>query len=294
MYQIKGDAVKSIADCTEAIRLDPKHSGSYINRAAAYLSTNEIDKALADAENAVRLDRTSALAYLNRGTSYSAKGDYDRAIADLSEAIRLDPKDPKAYRNRAHAYEEKGDHHKALADLDAAIELDPKSAWPYKVRAVLRISQGNMEGGIADLQTMLRLNPKDPAATFDESPKPTVTPKALEHGRQQVCQMLRDRPAMAQYGDKAQVLYDWAARQFAGEKLRQEIQWDANEPQGADADHYTPQAPNDGRIRVASKHVHGPENGGLQTFEELWRCAVFELYNITSAEEFRRISEGRD
>ena len=79
---------------------------------------------------------------------------------------------------------------------------------------------------------MMRLNPKDPAATFDESPKPTVTPKALEHGRQQVRQMLKDRPAMAQYGDKAQVLYDWAARQFAGEKLHQEILWDATEPAG--------------------------------------------------------------
>ena len=289
MYQMKGDAGKAIADCTEAIRLDPKHSGSYINRAAAYLSTNEIDKALADAEKAVSLDRNSAMAYLNRGTSYDAKGDYDRAIADLSEAIRLNPKNPKAYNNRADAYEEKGDHHNALADLDAAVALDPRSAWRYEVRAAHRISQGDMEGGIADLQTMMRLNPKDPAATFDESPKTTLTPKALEHGRQQVRQMLKDRPAMAQYGDKAQLLYDWAARQFAGENLHEEILWDASEPTGFDAEHQMPSTDGAGRIRVRRTHWNGPDKGKEQTFQELWFGTVFELLNITNADRFRQI-----
>ena len=39
-------------------------------------------------------------------------------------------------------------------------------------------------------------------------------------------------------------------------------------------------------------HLTGPEKGKAQTFEELWCCAVFELYNITNADKFRE--SGRD
>ena len=54
-------------------------------------------------------------------------------------------------------------------------------------------------------------------------PKGLVTPADLQRGEDQVRRMLRDRPAMAQYSSKAKVLYQWAARKFAGEDLQEEI-----------------------------------------------------------------------
>ena len=48
----------AIADFTEAITLDPKHSDAYINR----------------------------------GMAWSIEGDNDNAIADFTDAIKLDPK----------------------------------------------------------------------------------------------------------------------------------------------------------------------------------------------------------
>ena len=100
----------------------------------------------------------------------------------------------------------------------------------------MRIGRGDYEGGIADLHTAIRLDPNDPAAKFETSPKEPLTAAAIQHGEQQVRQMLRDRPAMAQFGEKAGVLYQWAARKFAGEDLHQEILWDASEPVLFDAD----------------------------------------------------------
>ena len=109
-----------------------------------------------------------------------------------------------------------------------------------KLRAALRIIRGDNEQGVADLQTMIRLTPKDFAATFAESPKPAVTGEALEHGKHQVAQLLKDRPVLSQYGEKAKVLYDWTARQFAGEKLHEKIRWDAAQPILLDAEHLSP------------------------------------------------------
>ncbi|MGD0026121.1 MAG: tetratricopeptide repeat-containing serine protease family protein [Xanthobacteraceae bacterium] len=125
-YGRKGDYDRAIADCTEAIRLDPKYAHAYNNRGFAYHAKGDNDRAIADYNEAIRLDPKYALPYNNRGFAYLAKGDHDRAIADYNEAIRLDPKDAHAYNNRGLAYDGKGDHDRAIGDYTEAIRLDPK------------------------------------------------------------------------------------------------------------------------------------------------------------------------
>jgi formylglycine-generating enzyme required for sulfatase activity len=55
----KGEYDKAIADCTEAIRLDPKHVEAYHNRGVAYWNKGEYDKAIADFTEAIRLEPTN-------------------------------------------------------------------------------------------------------------------------------------------------------------------------------------------------------------------------------------------
>jgi tetratricopeptide (TPR) repeat protein len=284
MYAEMGELDKATADLNEAVRLDPKNAVAYTNRAEVYRRKGDAPKAIADLTEAIRLNPTNAAAHENRADLHFANGEYGRAIADYTEVIRSDPKSERARRGRASAYNCIGDVERAITDLATVAPIDPKSPASYELRAVLRISRGDAEHGLAYLQTMMRLNPKDPAATFDESPKGILTPKALEYGRQQLRQMLKDRPAMAQYGDKAQILYDWAARQFAGEKLHQEILWDATEPSDFDAT-----SDSTGRIQVSRTCLSGPDESKEQTCEKIWRCTVFELFNITNAGEFGRI-----
>ena len=136
-YSDKGDNDRAIADYSEAIRLDPKHSPRPTQR---------------------------------RGLAYRDKGDYDRAIADYNEAIRLDPKlrhglqQPRhAYQRQGrqrprhrrlqrgdparpeirhglqqprHAWHDKGDYDRAIADFNEAIRLDPKYACAYNNRGI--------------------------------------------------------------------------------------------------------------------------------------------------------------
>jgi tetratricopeptide (TPR) repeat protein len=289
-YKGKGEFDKAIADYTEAIRLNPKDADAYYGRALAYQGKGDLDKAIADCTEAIRLNAKHEAAYSNRGYAYTTKGDYDKAIADYTEAIRLNPKFAIAYCNRGYSYGAKGDADKAIADYTTAINLNPNSPCLYERRASLLIARGDYDRGMADIQQAIRLNPKDQAAKFEAWPKVSLSADALRHGERQLAQMLKDRKAMRQYGRLAEPLYEWAARKFAGEDLGEEIFWDAANPAPhVDGCNHSPTDEEPGRIRVRETHSDGPDVGKRQSFEEAWRIAVFELYNIASAEDFLRI-----
>ena len=117
---------KSIADYTEAIRLDPKFAGAYYYRGLALATEHEHDKAIDDFNEAIRLDPKHARAFHNRGDVWSDKQEYDKAIDDYSEAIRLDPKLAGTYVTRGMAWSvAKQQYDKAIADFTEAIRLDP-------------------------------------------------------------------------------------------------------------------------------------------------------------------------
>ena len=322
-YAKKDDYDKAIADCSEAVRLDPKDAEAYACRGAAHARKRDYDKAIADYSEAIRLDPRLAIVYLDRGSEYVYKRDYVKAIADYSEAIRLNPEygtaysglgvahegrgdhdgaiaafseairldtmDATAYVYRGAVYERKRDYDKAIADYSAAVKLSPNSSYYYERRGAARIRRGDYEGGTADLQTAIRLKPDDPAAEFETSPTRPLSEGAIKDGEQQLRKMLSDRPAMAQFGEKAGILYRWTARKFAGEDLdagkglNERIVWDASEPPDADADSRIPFENRPGRIRIRKTYIGVPNMGREQSFERMWSDVVFEFFNLANA-----------
>jgi tetratricopeptide (TPR) repeat protein len=138
VYFALGEYDKTIADCTEAINLDPDIALAYIYRGFAYITKNEFDKAIAESNEAIRLDPGIALAYLIRGTAYLGKNEFDKAIADCTETIRLAPDNAVAYLNRGLSYASKGENNKAKTDLETALRLDPDNADAKKGIEYLR------------------------------------------------------------------------------------------------------------------------------------------------------------
>ena len=80
----------AIADCTQAIQLDPNLAMAYASRGGAYRMKRDYDMAISDCTRAVQLDAANELAWYQRGESYRMKARLDKAIADFTEAIKLD------------------------------------------------------------------------------------------------------------------------------------------------------------------------------------------------------------
>lgn len=289
-YGKKGNLNKALDDCTEAIRLDPKYGHAYGVRGAVHGKKGELSKAIYDLDEAIRLEPKDAVNYRNRGDVYLRKFEFDKAISDCTEAIRLEPKDPSGYLKRAFCCAIKGQYAEAIADYDAVIKIDPNEPYFHEIRGALWVYQGDYDRALADFQTVMRLNPQDPAATFNSKPKPPVDKKALAHGERQVRQMLKDRPAMGKHGEEAELLYQWAARKFAGEDLREQVNWNSTDPlPGFPCDHQPPVPGRPGFIRIHGKYTQGTAKGKERLFEELWHGAVFELNNITGVKDFRQV-----
>jgi serine/threonine-protein kinase len=61
---------------------------------------NEYDTEIAECSEAIRLNPDNAEAYRSRGDAYYEEDDYASAIEDYSKAIELDPNNVYAYHRR--------------------------------------------------------------------------------------------------------------------------------------------------------------------------------------------------
>ena len=188
----------------------------------------------------------------------------------------------------------KGDFDAAIARLDEAVRLEPKQAKYRGLRGVAWLRKGDYAKGAADLKAAIALNPGDAGLHYQPSNGSRLSAEALAHGQEQVAKMLHDRPAMAEFGDEAKFLRDWAARKFAGEDFVEPIDWDPSPPLHSDAEHLAPGDGENAAILVEAHYTSGPKEGKPRSFEELWAGAVYELHNVNYAREFVRLNDEAD
>ncbi len=162
----KEDYERALADCAQAIALDPTQTIAYKVRALAYAEKGDFERAIADYSRVIELDPKDARAYYRRGRAYAERGDLDNAIADYTQTIALDPSDAFAYYYRARAYAERGDLDRAIADYTQSIALDPSDAFAYYERARAQYKQGKLDAAIADYTQSIELDPSDAFAYY--------------------------------------------------------------------------------------------------------------------------------
>jgi tetratricopeptide (TPR) repeat protein len=168
-WQTKGYPDRAIADCSQAIQLDPKYVYAHIGRGLAHRDKGDLELALADFDTAIRLKPTYANPYINRGLTWHDKGDLDRAIADYNTAIRLDPKSVEARYYRGRAWVDKRELDRAIADQNEAIRLNPKHADAYNARGNAWRAKGDFDRAIADLTEAISLDPGFAYAYFNRA-----------------------------------------------------------------------------------------------------------------------------
>ncbi len=114
---------EAISEFDEAIRLNPKDSLAYYNRASAYQNLSEYRLAIQDYDQVLGLNPRDALAYDSRADAYLDLGEYQLAIQDYDEALGIFPQLGEAYAGRARSYQYLGKDSKAQQDVERAVEF---------------------------------------------------------------------------------------------------------------------------------------------------------------------------
>ncbi len=102
-YDDQGDRVCALEDYASALRLNPRDTYAYCNRAITLTRLHRYAEALSDVNRALALDPNYADAYRERGIDRYEQGDYSAALADLNHAISLAPDEPLPYKYKALA-----------------------------------------------------------------------------------------------------------------------------------------------------------------------------------------------
>lgn len=157
------DFESAATDLTEAIRLQPREPGLYINRAFLRYNLDDYNGAMDDYDYALQLDPLNVAAIFNRGLLRMEVRDNDNAIKDFSRALELDPDDYRSLYNRAYLYSEKRDVTSAMADVNRLLQAFPELPEAYYMRSNLQRMAGNMAVAEKDYNRALALSKQLPA-----------------------------------------------------------------------------------------------------------------------------------
>ena len=151
------DYQNALLDMNEAVRLQPKNTGFYINRALVRYYVEDLRGAMADYDYVLTLDPANTMAYYNRGLLRAQVGERNNAIKDFTEVLKREPHNYQAIFNRAFLYDYIGEYEKAIADFDAVIEVYPEYTDALFARSEAKRKTGNLKGGEQDFNLAMKL-----------------------------------------------------------------------------------------------------------------------------------------
>jgi len=112
-----------VADCSEAIRRNPRLTYAYTLRGMAFREMGNLPSSLEDFNHAVEL-APGLDTYFQRASTYQSMGDHPRALADLDQVVSLYPTSPMGYLSRAKSREATGDLAGARSDRENGRRLE--------------------------------------------------------------------------------------------------------------------------------------------------------------------------
>jgi tetratricopeptide (TPR) repeat protein len=205
-YRVWGWNYSAVQDLSRALRIEPEHRFSLINRAVAHHESGNYADALSDFESlgdyrfefnwAVwrhgdslralgRADEARALLdeYLkvwdDSPETWAVRGRCDvdtrppdqleHAVACFQHAITVEPQYPWAFRQRGGCYRMMDQLNEALRDFDHLCRLDPDSAYAVRVRAQLCIRLGALDQARADIERLREMKTAEATALFLEA-----------------------------------------------------------------------------------------------------------------------------
>lgn len=158
----KEDFVNAIAECREALNINPKNAEALNNMGLAYAASGDLPFALKYADQAVTIDPQKADYIGNRATYKMRMGLIGEALIDFEKALELDPNNAQYYADRGTLSQQMSMTELAMKDFNKAIELDPSLASSaFKGLAKIYFEQGNLEQTLLNASKYLQFQPDD-------------------------------------------------------------------------------------------------------------------------------------
>lgn len=166
----KADTVSAVADIEKALSINKNALNAYIMRADIAISQgNDFESALTDMNEAIRLQPRLAGLYVNRAYLRYSLDDFFGAMADFDYALQLEPFNETALFNRALLEMETGANDKALEDLNQIISLNPDNTRAYYNRAVVNNAKGQYADAVEDISHVIADVPELPEPYYIRS-----------------------------------------------------------------------------------------------------------------------------
>jgi tetratricopeptide (TPR) repeat protein/curved DNA-binding protein CbpA len=163
----RGNFDAAIADCDEAIRLEPGKAQAYGQRGRAWAGKGDAERARADYESAIRIDPRNSDLLCQQGRLWRQLGDLDGALAAFDQAIRLGFSDAGAYNERGQVWLQKGRYERAIADFNQALKINPGLVGALINRGIAWRKKGALDRAIADFGQVISIDPTQSAAYYN-------------------------------------------------------------------------------------------------------------------------------
>ena len=123
-YLCLGDTVKALADCSAAIKVDPKNTDLYNDRAQIYYELKKYDLADADYRKMTELKPGDVMGYMGLGRNANAQEHWEDAIKQFDYVTKLSSEYSSGYSFRAESYIGLEKWNEATDDIVKALNLD--------------------------------------------------------------------------------------------------------------------------------------------------------------------------
>lgn len=166
----ENDKQKALENIDQAVKLRPKDTNLYINRAYLRYINDDYFGSMADYTYALQLEPLNKTALFNRALLRTEVSDFDNALSDYNQILDMDPQNDLALYNRAVIYAEKGEYRKAISDISRLMEIYPSLGTPFFLRSEWYLALGEKNKAKADYE-------KGEALTNSRVPVRVTSPK---------------------------------------------------------------------------------------------------------------------